>query len=635
MQYLRQISLFSFLIIILISCSNSQKNDSSNYTSVKFEEFQKLLSPRSSMLPLPGVDKSLILMRMPSDEYVKLYRLNHSSKKFTLLYDAKKNISSLLRDSTLKNYYLLLDNNGDENYQIYKLANDYKSVTKVFGNDGFQVTIVGFSMDGKRIYIRSNHLNKKVYSIFVFSTKDQKISSQLTSKDESFDGAIISKNEQYAALIKAIGNNETHLYILNLKNKKLTKLLAKKATNFNPSFFHPQKPILYIETNDGKDRVGLAKIDFTISNELEWLYTSDKKDYSSGYNKISNYSVLVETFDGKVNVRIFEGIFGKEYVLPIPKNAVVAQVSRLPGEDYAYTRFVTSNSPGEFYKFNITQGASAKLIPISSLNRSRFTSKDFASSYDLHYKSFDGLDIHGIVYAKKAWINENKKHPVILWPHGGPDSHVMHVFHPFFQYWALNGYVVFAPNFRGSAGYGKKFETLNDKDWGGSHIADLIWGKRALEKLPYIDKDRIFIVGASFGGFSTLSAITEFPKEFQGAVAIVALANLFTFFKSIPPDPAWQNEFLTEMGHPEKDKVLYRERSPYFHAHKISIPLKIYQAENDVRTVKSEMDNFVKKMKSYNIPVEYEILEGDGHSLAKRDSWQKVLQGTVEFLNKI
>ncbi|MCK5074315.1 MAG: S9 family peptidase [Bacteriovoracaceae bacterium] len=635
MPFPYKLSILSLLMFALVSCSDLHKNDNNNYSSIKFEDFQKVLSPRSSLFPIPGKDKSLLLMRMPGDEYAKLYSLQHKSKKFTLLYDASKNISDIFRDPTLKNYYLLMDNHGDENYQIYKLTSDYKSVKKVFGKKGFKAIIVGFSMDGKRIYIRSNHLNKKVYSIFVFSTKNQKLSSPLTPKNESFDGAVISKNEKYAALTKAIGNNETHLYILKIKNKKIKKLLAKKATNFDPSFFHPQNPILYIETNDEKDRTGCAKVQFEKSNKIEWLYTSDKKDYSCGYSKVSNYSILAERFEGKRNVRVFNGIYGKEYILPIPKNAVVSQVTCLPGDDYAYTRFVTSNSPGEFYKFNITKGASAKLIPVSSLNLSGLTSKDFASSYDLHYKSFDGLDIHGIIYAKKSWLNEKKKHPVILWPHGGPDGYEMHVFHSFFQYWVLNGYVVFAPNFRGSSGYGKKFETLNDKDWGGGHIADLIWGKRALEKLSYVDKDRVFIVGASFGGFSTLSAITEFPKEFKGAVAIVALANLFTFFKSIPPDPAWQNEFLTEMGHPEKDKILYRERSPYFHAHKISIPLKIYQAENDVRTVKSEMDNFVKKMKSYNLPVEYEVLENEGHSLAKRESWQKVLQGTVEFLDKI
>ncbi|GEM_PF-922106 len=622
--------------LFFISCSNFQQNKKTNLNkSVKFEDFQKVLSPKSSLLPLPGTDESLILMRMPEDQYARLYKLDHNTKQFTLLYDAQKNISGITRDPTLKNYYLYLDNNGDENYQIYKLESDFKSVKKVFGNDGFKTSIAGFSLDGKRLYLSSNHLNKEIYSLYVFSTDDQKLSSPLTPKKESFDGAVVSQNEKYIALVKAIGNNEGHLYLLNLADKKIKKLLAKKATNYNPSFFHPTKPLLYLESNDGKDRRGCATLEFEKSNQIEWKFISNEKDYSCGYNPISKYSILSEEFNGKEKVRVFEGIYENEYQLPIPDNAVVSQVTLLPGEKTAYTRFVTSNSPGEFYKFDITKGQSASLIPISSLNFSGLTSDDFASSYDIFYKSFDGLDIHGIIYAKKSCLTDGKKHPVILWPHGGPDGNEMHVFHPFFQFWALNGYVVFAPNFRGSTGYGKNFETLNDKDWGGAHIADLIWGKRALEKLSYIDKERFFIVGASFGGFSTLSAITEFPKEFKGAVAIVALANLFTSFKSIPQDPAWQNEFLTEMGDPIKDSVLYKERSPYFHAHKISIPLKIYQAENDVRTVKSEMDNFVSKMKTYNIPVEYEVLEKDGHGLARKESWQKVLQGTIEFLNKI
>ena len=126
--------------------------------------------------------------------------------------------------------------------------------------------------------------------------------------------------------------------------------------------------------------------------------------------------------------------------------------------------------------------------------------------------------------------------------------------------------------------------------------------------------------------------VTQYPKEFKAAVAMVAIGNLFTFLKSIPPDPAWQGEFLTEMGDPVKDKKLYRDRSPHFFAKNVSIPLKIYQAENDTRTVKAEMDNFVAELRKHQIPVEYEILKNEGHRISRTENWEKILQGTVDFL---
>ena len=223
---------------------------------------------------------------------------------------------------------------------------------------------------------------------------------------------------------------------------------------------------------------------------------------------------------------------------------------------------------------------------------------------------------------------------MVIWPHGGPDSFEMHQYNRLFQFLALNGYIVLAPNFRGSTGYGKKFETLNDKDWGGGHIKDLIWAKKELVKRPYADPERFFIFGGSFGGFSTLSAITQYSSEFKAAVAFIAIGNLFTFMKSIPPDPGWQSEFLTEVGDPVKDEKLLKERSPFFHVEGIKLPLKIFQAENDIRTVKAEMDGFVAKLLQNNIPVEYTVLKDVGHSLDRKEARLELFEGAVLFFNQ-
>ena len=159
----------------------------------------------------------------------------------------------------------------------------------------------------------------------------------------------------------------------------------------------------------------------------------------------------------------------------------------------------------------------------------------------------------------------------------------------------------------------------------------MVAGKEAIKNLPYIDEQNMFIFGGSFGGYSTLAAVTFQPKEFKAAVGFIAIGNLFTFMKSIPPDEAWQAEFTREIGDPKKDKALYRERSPFFHVNKIQTPLQIYQAENDVRTVKSEMDEFVAEMKKQGKPVQYTVLKDVGHGLATPESRKQVLEGTVKF----
>lgn len=625
-----KILLIAFSILTFVNCASAPKKK----TSLPYSEFKKIISTRA-LVPI-NKEQSIALVKLPKDKYAKIYMLNHKTKEFSLELDYGRNISTLHTDPWAKNIYVYIDGNGDEQYGIYFYDLTKKSVSPLIVNKGFQARVASFSDNKDYAYIRSNHENKKIYSIYKVNTLSKEM-SMVTKGEKSWDSALISPDERTLALVQAKGNNETHLYILKTTNQTLYRIFKNKNTVYEPSFFNSGKRsrVLYLNTDHKRNRMSCAYIKLDKPRQINLMRGSRQKDVTCSYSKSSNVTKVLESYAGKIKIKIFKGIYEKELVTPIPDKTIASNFSILPNSTTAFVKLLRADAPGDYYTFDISKGAEAPLTPITNFNRSDISNGEFAKSYDFNYKSFDGKDIHSIIFAKKEWLESDEKRPVILWPHGGPDSHSKHIYNSLFQYWALNGYVVFAPNFRGSTGFGKRFETLNDKDWGGGHIKDLVWGKRALSNLPYINPNRMFIVGASFGGFSTLSAITRHPKEFDGAVAMLAISNLFTFLKSIPPDPAWQSEFLTEMGDPIKDKALYEERSPYFHADKVSIPLKIYQAENDTRTVLAEMDQFVAKLKKLKIPVEYVVLKKEGHGFSRAASAKKAYQGTIEFLNKI
>ncbi len=627
------------LSAILFACQSTGHVKGGESTEAKtatlpYDEFQKVLTPRSRFLPMPGGKESLVLLAMPGDAYPKVYSLDHATRAFSLKHDAGRAISHLGRDNTLKHYYVLIDNHGDENYIIGKFDPATGASKPFFGAPGAKAMIADHSADGETIYVISNHENKSVYSLYAVD-RETGLAKRLTDGKRSFDAATASPDGKWIALNQYLGNNESHLWLMDTATGGTRKALALAGANHDASFFSDDSRTLYVNSNQGRDRMACAKISIARPTRLTWAYARPDRDVECHRQRSANLTFLTESYNGQIRTRPFHGVFEKEYDIPVPQRSIASNFTRLPGEETAYVRIVQADNPGDFYRFDLAKGKTAPLERLTRMNLSNLPDGAFAKSYDLTYKSFDGLGIHGIVFAKEEWVKGGEKRPVILWPHGGPDAHELHAYHPFFQYWVLNGFVVFAPNVRGSTGYGKKFETLNDKDWGGGHVKDLIEGKKALAALPYVDPDRAFIVGASFGGYSTLSAITQYPTEFRGAVAVVALANLLTFFKSIPPDPAWRNEFLTEMGDPVKDEALYRERSPYFHAQNVKIPLKIYQAENDVRTVKAEMDRFVQRLREHRIPVEYVVLKDEGHGFQKTETWRTVLQGTVEFLKAV
>jgi acetyl esterase/lipase len=609
--------------------------------AVTFEQFKKVLSPRSAVYPLAGGEASLMLLRLPTDAYVKAYRLDHATRALAVVHDAGRNISGLERDHAQTGYYLLIDAHGDENTQIYRLDPRTGATSKVFGHEGFQARLEDFSMDGRRLYVMSNHARKDTYRAYRVDARTG-AAQPLTDGTVSFDGALVNERETHLALVRMLGNNEQQIYLTRLGSKARAPapFLVRPSTIYAPSFFHPTEPYLYFDSDHQSDRVGCARVPLDAPAKLEWIRADPAKDIECGYHRAPRVTRATEHFDGRFVDRFHADVFGKDLTPPLPDKTMLSALGFVPGTRQVVAKVTSADDPGDLHLLDLAAGSTTPSRQVSSFNQSGLPKTAFAQSFDLRYPSFDGMSIHAVIYAKDEWMQgpgpgqAPQRHPLIVWPHGGPDGHEMHVFHPLFQFWALNGYVVFAPNFRGSDGYGKKFETLNDRDWGGGHIKDVVWGKRAIAKLPYVDPDRIYIVGASFGGFATLSTITQYPHEFRAAVAVVALANLFTFMKSIPPDPAWQSEFLREIGDPVQDKALYQERSPYFHADRIRVPLKIYQAENDVRTVKAEMDDFVARLKALKIPVEYEVLEKEGHGLARTSSWEKVLQGTLDFLER-
>lgn len=626
---------FFLALAFSFSCQTSKTIADLPKKAVSYEEFQKILSPRSLVYPIRGEDASLTLLAREDDKYAKLYTLDHKTREFNLTFDAGEGIDGLYSNDKGDRWFITMDNGGDENSVIYEYDYSKKAKKKVFGHRGFKAIFSDLNKKETSLYVLSNHEDKALYQLYRVNLDTLKI-ERLTNDKISYNGAYVNPSESSAVLLEMLGNNLSRVYSLDLKTRKTKVLLSKPKTVFYPSFMNDKNNTLYFITDDDRDRLACAKIQLTASKNAYKMVISDPKAdiLDCVYEKAGDFSYTYKQYRGRTKLSLYEGMFAKEISTSIDSKTSVSDLIYTKDTNKLIVKESAANNPGEYYEYRLNKDGIKNPRAISNLNRSRYESDELATSFDVDFASFDGLKIHGILFGKKSWMSDGRKRPLIVWPHGGPDYAATHRYSSDYQYQVAKGFWVFEPNFRGSTGYGKKFETLNDRDWGGGHIKDVIWGTRHLRNKNYVDSDRVFIAGGSFGGYSVLSAITQFPKEYKKAVAIVAIANLETFMKSIPPDPAWQSEFTSEIGDPIKDKQLYYERSPYNFAYKIEIPLRIYQAENDVRTVKAEMDEFVKKMKKEGKPVSYTVLEDVGHAIAKPELRKKIFKETVEFFKE-
>ena len=172
--------------------------------------------------------------------------------------------------------------------------------------------------------------------------------------------------------------------------------------------------------------------------------------------------------------------------------------------------------------------------------------------------------------------------------HGGPGGQTRKGYSALIQYLVNHGYVVLGINNRGSSGYGRRSSPPTTRSTASEPLWDCVEAKKYLASLPYVDADRIGIIGGSYGGYMVLAALAFKPEEFAVGVDIFGVSNWVRTLESIPP--WWESQraaLYKEIGDPVKDKDMLREVSPLFHADKIQRPLMVLQGANDPRVIKA------------------------------------------------
>ncbi len=235
------------------------------------------------------------------------------------------------------------------------------------------------------------------------------------------------------------------------------------------------------------------------------------------------------------------------------------------------------------------------------------------------YKSSDGLEIPAYLSLPNGVTGKNL--PTVILVHGGPKGPRDYWgFSGTVQFLTNRGYAVLQPNFRASGGYGKQFLNAGDKEWGKKMQDDITWGVKYLIEQGIADKDKVAIMGGSYGGYATLAGLAFTPDVYACGVDIVGPSNLFTLLESIPPYWEAGRKWLYEMvGDPEtaEGQKLLKETSPLFSADKINKPLMIIQGANDPRVKKAESDQIVIALREKGHPVEYLLAMDEGHGFRK------------------
>lgn len=246
----------------------------------------------------------------------------------------------------------------------------------------------------------------------------------------------------------------------------------------------------------------------------------------------------------------------------------------------------------------------------------------------------DGLTLPGYLSLPTG---RAKPLPLVLLVHGGPWGRDTWGYDATAQLLANRGYAVLQVNFRGSAGFGKRFLNAGNRQWGLAMHDDLLDAVAWAVKEGVTTPKQVAIMGGSYGGYATLAGLAFTPDVFACGVDIVGPSNLFTLLASTPPYwAAFKKMLVARMGDPDdaKDKELLTRASPLFSAAKIRAPLLIGQGANDPRVKVAESEQIVQAMEKNGLPVTYVLYPDEGHGFARPENRTDFLARAEGFLAK-
>lgn len=400
-------------------------------------------------------------------------------------------------------------------------------------------------------------------------------------------------NSKFYLISNKEDSDLSSLYELDPKTKKITKIESDPK---------------------GKVDIDGVSMDRNTHKIISTSYTADKTEY---YWKDKTW---------EANYNFLKGKFpGREVNFSSSTNDYSKFLITVWGDKYA----------SETYFFDAkTRELIFQYTPRPELKK---VEQYLAEMKPIRYKSSDGLEIPG--YLTLPVGSSGKNLPTIILVHGGPKGPRDYWgYNSYVQFLANRGYAVLQPNFRASGGYGKNFQNAGDLQWGKLMQDDITWGVKYLIDQGISNKDKVVIMGGSYGGYATLAGLAFTPDLYAAGVDIVGPSNIFTLLNSVPAYWEAAKAFLYGMvGDPntEEGKKLIHDASPLFSVDKIVKPLLIIQGANDPRVNQAESDQIVIALRDKGKKVTYLLADDEGHGYAKPVNNMAMFAEIEKFLSEV
>ena len=525
------------------------------------------------------------------------------------------------------------DYDGDEQWDIFLVSPKTGKVVNLTNTREIAEESPTWSPDGRYLAYMIKPKTSSVFEIDVYDTvlRDVKHVTTGTAKDRmnvapiwSADGKFIFYTQEQAK------GTDSNIFVGEVESGVSTLLTPHEGEKlYAANDTSPDGKYLLITSNaaNGYDNAGLLDV---ATKKIHWL-TQDKWEIAGdSFSPDGKSLIYTANVDGNNDIYLYEVAAGKARALPLPKGLNWPSGRRSPftrdGSRLLYTH-TGAGAPGDLWVNTFADGKSRQLTH-SLVGGVR--AEDMVEPALVHYPSKDGKwTISALVYVPYN-LPRNGEHPAIVYVHGGPSAQTVNSFNRFVQYMVNQGYLVIAPNYRGSTGYGKEFQQANLFDMGGGDLQDVLAAADWIKQTGYVDPKKVILMGGSYGGYLTMMGVTKAPEMWAAGVPIVPFVNWFTEIQN--EDPILQQSDLATMGDLVTNKARYEDRSPINFVDQIKAPLYLLAGGNDPRCPKTEAQQVVDAVKKRGGVAEYKVYENEGHGFARVENQIDAYKRVADFL---
>ncbi|WP_258807480.1 S9 family peptidase [Pseudidiomarina sp. CB1] len=638
---IHKLSITFFVSLVLVACSPVQESSSGaaqqadkttqaqpaveNYAAETFFATTTLFGSSLSH------DNSEVLVTSDADGIFNVYSYpidgGQPAQLTRSTTDAYAGLSWFPND---KRFLYSADQGGNELNHIYVRELD-GNVQDLTPGESLKAAFLGWHEDDQSFYVMTNERDPASFDIYQYQVDDYS-RTMIFQNDAGWADMLVAPNGQWLALAKVNSNKDTDLYLQDLSDANAEPLLITDdtaAVNNSIFSFTPDSKHLVYGTNAHGEFVQAWRYDIAAAAHQE-EYAADWDVMFVYFSDQGSYQVVGVNDDASTELTILNTETGEPIAMPDYPAGDLRGVNFSNDESVVAFYVNSDTSPSNLYTWRI---GAEQLVQVTDALSPKIDKADLVSSQVVRFESFDGLEIPNILYRPHQASTVNKV-PAVIFIHGGPGGQTRKGYSPIIQHLVNHGYAILGINNRGSSGYGKTFYHLDDRRHGEDDLQDVVYAKKYLQSLPWVDGEKIAVMGGSYGGYLTMAALV-FTDEFDAGINIFGVTNWVRTLESIPPWWAsFRQSLYDELGDPAEHAERLRRISPLFHADQVQAPVLIVQGANDPRVLQVESDEMVAAIRDNGVPVEYVLFDDEGHGFRSKQNRIEAQEAYLAFLNQ-